>query len=205
MQPMQNVLTPITTIYQTQLEASRQLADAVFSGTEKIDHVVLEATHRAFSEQLRFAQSLAAVRDPQGMASAQNTFLTQRPERAMDYQRELIHIFTEMQNEIGRSMRTYMEQFGSSAVSGSANTIDAVENQANEVFNPITGMFSLWESAFREMASVANKNMHAARDSFESAASEAYDKATETAEDVVEATMPGRERKSGNGSASKRK
>ncbi|MEN3364353.1 MAG: hypothetical protein V7606_1627, partial [Burkholderiales bacterium] len=49
---MQTVLNPLVNVYQTQLEASRRFADAVFSGTEKIDRIVLDAVHRIFNQQL---------------------------------------------------------------------------------------------------------------------------------------------------------
>src|SRR3954462_13235184 len=45
---MQNALNPIVDLYNSQLETSRQVANAMFSGVEKIDRVVMETTHRAF-------------------------------------------------------------------------------------------------------------------------------------------------------------
>jgi phasin family protein len=202
---MQNVFSPITNIYQTQLEASRQFADAIFAGTEKIDHVLIDATHRAFTDQLRFVQSLASVRDPQGAATAQSSYFSQRPDKAIEYQRELMRIFSEMQNEIGKSMRNYMEQWGNSVVSGAAESVDSAKDQANEVFNPVTGMFSVWESAFKEVASLANKNIDAARTGFENATTTAFNTATEAAEEMTEEVTGARERKSASSSNARRK
>src|SRR5256885_1747749 len=108
-----NVLNPIVDMYQTQLEASRQFGDALFSGTEKIDRVIIEATHRAFTEQLKFAQALAATRDPSGMANLQSSF---RPDNAVNYQKEILRIFAEMQNNIGRSVQEYVQQLGRKTV-----------------------------------------------------------------------------------------
>lgn len=168
---MPSVSNPIVDMYQMQLEASRRLADVVFSGTEKIDRVVIEATHRAFTDQLNFAHAIASARDPKGVANLQASFFSRRPDNAVNYQKEIMRVFAEIQNEIGRSVQDYIEQFGSNVASNATAPLKAVQEQANEsVFNPVTGMFSVWESAFREVASLANKNMAAARSSFENVA-----------------------------------
>lgn len=205
---MQRLYSPMASIYQTQLEASRQFADALFSSAEKIDHVLLAASHRACIDQLRFAQSLAAVRDAQGAADAQAKFLSQRPDRAMNYQRELIRVFTEVQTELGRSMRNYMEQignFGNGAASEFASAIEQDTPTAGEAYNPLTGIFSVWQSAFREAASAANRNMEAARTTFENVATTVQESAQENADEVIDETMEamtaGREKKSTSHSA----
>ena len=95
--PNTNVLNPIADMYQTQLEVTRQFADTLFSGTEKIDHVIINATHRALTEQLRLAQALAAVRDPRGLASLQS-MLVPHPENAANCQREVLQVFAEIFN-----------------------------------------------------------------------------------------------------------
>ena len=171
---MPSVLNPIVDMYQTQLEASRRFADVVFSGTEKIDRVVIEATHRAFTEQLNFAQAVASARDPKGVANLQSTFFSRRPESAVSYQKEIMRIFAEIQNEIGRSMQDYAEKFGTNVANNATAPLKAVQEQTNDtVFNPMTGMFSVWESAFKEVASLANRNMAEARSGYESAANAA--------------------------------
>jgi phasin family protein len=202
---MPNVFSPIANIYQTQLEASRQFADAIFAGTEKIDHMVIDATHRVINDQLRFAQSLASVRDAQGVASAQTSYFAQRPDRAMEYQREFMRIFSEMQSDIGRSMRQCMEQWSNNVASGAAETAEAAQEQAGETFNPLGNMFSMWESAFREVTSLANKNMEAARSGFENAASTAFNTATEAAEEMSDAAAGAQRRSSASHSQSRRK
>lgn len=206
---MPNVFTPIANMYQTQLEASRQFTDAIFAGTEKIDQVVIDATHRAVSDQLRFVQSLAAVRDPQGVANAQTSFFSQRPDRAMEYQRELMRIFSEMQSDIGKSMRQCLEQWSTSVASGAAESVETAQEKTSEAFNPVTSMFSMWESAFREVASLTSKNVEAARSGFENAANTAFTAATEAAEDVTDMATGARERKAHHAgqhsSASRRK
>lgn len=172
---MQNVLNPMVTMYQTQLEASRRFADAIFSGTEKIDRVVIGATHRVFTEQLRFAQALSSMRDPRSIGNTlQSSFFTRHPDDAVNYQKEIMRIFAEMQNELGRSLQDYVEQLGTNTATSAAAPLEAAQEQANDaVFNPMTSMFSVWESAFKEVAALAKKNMMAARSAVDEAAGKA--------------------------------
>jgi len=164
---MQNMPSSIINMYQNQLEASRQLADAIFSGTEKIDRVVIDATHRAFTEQLQYAQALAGSRDQLSLTNLPS--LLPKPETAVNYQKEILQVFTEMQSDIGRSIQQYVEQMSSTAAAGAARGTETAQRSADGALNPMSGMMSVWESAFKEVTALANRNMQAARSSFENA------------------------------------
>lgn len=172
---MQNVMTPLVTMYQTQLEASRRFADAVFSGTEKIDRVMIDATHRVFTEQLNLAEAMASARDPKTAGTTlQSSLFSGTRNNAVDYQKEIMRIFAEMQNEIGRSWQDYIQQLRTQASNNATKPLEAVQTRANDaVFDPMTSMFSVWESAFKEVADLARKNMTAARTSMSDAAEKA--------------------------------
>lgn len=55
---------PVVDMVQYQLDASIQLADVVFSGTEKIDRAVLDVTHQAVDSQLKLVRAMTNMRDP---------------------------------------------------------------------------------------------------------------------------------------------
>lgn len=169
---MQNASNPLVTMYNTQLEASRRFAEAVFAGSEKIDRVMRGATQRVFNEQLNLVQAMTMARDPRVVGSTlQSSLFARNPDDAVNYQKEIVRIMAEMQNEISRSMQEYMEQIRSDATSGATRPLQAAQSQANDaVFNPMTSMFSVWESAFKEVAELAKKNMVAARGAVEQAA-----------------------------------
>lgn len=94
---MQNAMNPLVTMYQSQLEASRRFVDAVFSGTEKIDRVMIGATQRVFNEQLNLAQAMTSARDPRTVGTTwQSTMLSRSPDDAMNYQKEIVRIVAEM-------------------------------------------------------------------------------------------------------------
>lgn len=192
---MQNTLNPVVNMYRTQLEASRRFADAIFAGTEKIDRVFIGATHRIFNEQLDFAQAMTTVRDPRSVASTLQSGLMARPDDSVNYQKEIMRIFAEMQTEIGRSLQDCLEQLGTQAANTAATPIRNTQEQANDIMlNPVTSMFSVWESAFKEVAALAKKNMAAARNVADEAASRAVQSvdtaatvAANTAQDAVSA------------------
>lgn len=169
---MQNALNPLAGVYQTQLEASRRLADAFFTGTQKIDSVMIGATHQLFTDQLNFVKELASARDPGSIGSAlQSRMMSRNPGQATEYQRELVRIVVEMQSEIGQSMQDYVEQCRNQAVNGlktpfagtsSSGTTAATGNNATTNANPMASMFSVWENVFNDVATLAQRNMGAA-------------------------------------------
>lgn len=181
---MQNPFVPFSGMYQTQLEASRRFAAALFAGTERIDHVLLDATHNVLSDQLNLVQSMAGLQDSQEGAAS---LLPKRPEWMLDCQRELISIFSDIQEELNQSMRQYIDEVSQSALAAASAQEESRAVDAN-TFNPVTGMFSVWENAFREATSLAGRNMEAAGNSFRDnsdAANAAYASAEE---DIEQAT-----------------
>jgi hypothetical protein len=212
---MQNVLNPLVTMYQTQLEASRRFADAVFSGTEKLDRVMIGATHRAFNDQLKFAQALANMRDPRNVgATLQSGFLNRTPEEAASYQKELMQIFADMQNDIGRSLQECLAQFSGGQQGGVESAVQAQEQATDAVFNPVSSMFTVWESAFKEVAALAKRNMMAAHSSVDqatansryasAAATSAMRRGVDEVEEAVTSTTGAMKHAGENGSDDKR-
>ena len=80
---------PVVDMVQHQLDASIQLADVVFSGTEKIDRAVLYVTHQAVESQLKLVRAMANMRDPSKIADLQSV-IANRPEKAMHCQQQIM-------------------------------------------------------------------------------------------------------------------
>ena len=170
---MSNVQNPMADIYHSQLEASRRFAEVIFSGTERIDHVVIEATHHAFTNQLNLAHAAVSVRDPKELANIQSNMLAHRPDNAINFQKEMMRVFAEIQNEMGKSMKECIEKFGTSMARSATAPMKSVQDKGTDaVFNPLTGMFSVWESVFRDVASMTNKNLAATTTGIQQAAEE---------------------------------
>lgn len=178
---------PMVDMVRHQLDASMQLANALFSGTEKIDRAVLDATHQAMGSQLKFVHAVTDIRDPSKMAELQNV-LSHRPEQSMQCQQQIMLAFAEMQAEFGKSIQFYMERLNQTASSRISETeqIAAAANTHghNASFNPVSSMMSMWETAFREATTLANRNMMVARNSLETAANAASEAVAHTVESV---------------------
>ncbi len=185
---MPSVLNPITDIYHTQLEASRRLADVLFSGSERIDHVVIEATHHAFTDQVKIAHAAMSMRDPKELANMQSSLIVHRPDSAVNLQKEVVRMFAEIQNEVGKSFKETIEKLNSSFTRGStASAKNGAEKAGDTIFNPLTGMFAMWDSVFREMAALATKNINTARSSYEHLAEEVSQATMSVAEQSAQA------------------
>jgi hypothetical protein len=166
---MRTEVSPLVTMCQAQLEASKRCADAVLSGSERMNWIVIESLRRIVTSQLKFTQAMTDVRDPQKIVSAlQSGFLAGSQNDAINDQKEIMKIFAEMQNEIGQSLQDYIEQISTHA----AAPAPAVPRQqaASAAFNPMTNIFSVWESAVREAVTLAGKNMATAQSTLEETA-----------------------------------
>ena len=165
---------PLVDMVQYQLEASMQLADAMFSGTEKIDRVMLDATRQAVDGQFKLARAISDVRDASKLQELQTT-LAHRPEKSIQYQQKILSAFAEMQAEYGKSLQNYMEHMSHSAMArpakGGAQIEAGAQQPDNAMLNPVSSMWSVWEQAFRDATSLANRNLMAARSTLENAAS----------------------------------
>lgn len=184
---------PVVDMVQQQLDASIQLADVVFSGTEKIDRAVLDVTHQAVDSQLKLVRAMANMRDPSKIADLQSA-IASRPEKAMHCQQQIMSALVEMQTEFGRSLRDYMDRVSHSA----AEQAESVQQQATTGLNqtgqttlgpmvsPFTGMMGVWEQAFREASRFATQNMTAARSNVENAANVAREAVSRSVEQSFE-------------------
>ena len=184
---------PVVDMVQHQLDASIQLADVVFSGTEKIDRAMLDVTHQAVESQLKLVRAMANMRDPSKIADLQSV-IANRPEKAMHCQQQIMSALVEMQTEFGRSVRDYMDRVSHSAV----EQAESVQKQATTGLNqpgqmmaspmvsPFTGMMGIWEQALREASRFATQNMTAARSTAETAANFAREAVSRTVEHTVE-------------------
>jgi hypothetical protein len=213
---MQQILNPMAHLYQTQLEASRRFADAIFSGTEKLDRLVLEATHRAVNDQLNMATAMATGQDAAGGMDLARTLMQQNSNDAVNYQAQIVRAVAEMQTEIGKSMQEYIEQMGAQAANAPSraeqSTQAAAPGAADSMINPMTNMLSMWENAFKQATAMATRNMAAARSNTDRAAesAEGYTRDTtraagQAAEGAAETTRRAASEASQGGSSSRRK
>ena len=199
---------PLVNMVQHQLDASMRLADAVFLGKGKIDRVILDATHQAVENNLQMVRAITEVQDPSQLKDLQSK-LAFHPEKNMHYQQEILSAVAEIQAEIGKSMQNYMERFGQSTAGKLSDVAqkygDKVSGQQEQnMFNPLTSMFSVWERAFRDVTSLANKNLASANKVAENGVYSAASSLSETA-DIADAEIHDYEHAERKHSASSKK
>ena len=153
---MSAIPKPALALYNSQIDASQEVAEAMFVSVEKAEKLILDAARHNFEEQLKFAQSLAAARDPQGFAALQKTFSGQNPERAMEYQKQVMQIIMEANAAFSHAVETFMQGAKASA---NAATSGGVAMPAPT--NLAGGVFPMWDAAFKEFTKSANRLMQA--------------------------------------------
>lgn len=143
---------PVLDTYQQQIDASRHIAEVVFIGADRMEHLMLDTTRKAFDERLKFYQALAAVRDPQGIAALQSAFFSHTPEKMLKVQQELMEIVTHAQKEISQTMRQYTAGLNGN---GARNFSASGSDTATHTNHALTSMFSMWDKAFKDTVAMA--------------------------------------------------
>jgi phasin family protein len=149
---MQSTANPVLDTYQQQLDASRHIAEVVFDGADRMEHLMLDTTRTAFDERMKFYQALAAVRDPQGVAALQSAFFSHTPEKMLKVQQELMKIVTQAQEEINQTLLKYR---GGLNGNGAGDPMASNSDSAYRNNNSLTSMFSMWDKAFKDTVALA--------------------------------------------------
>jgi hypothetical protein len=172
---------PVTDMVQYQIETTMHLADAVFSGTEKIDRAVLDGTHHAIERHLKLARAVTDMRDPEKMADLK-AVISAKPDQAISCQQQILNAWIEMQSEIGRSVRESIERFNHVASERAAQAMEQAGRSKTDssMVNPFAGMLSMWEQAFREATRLASESTQIMQQGAESAGQMGRDAAHKT-------------------------
>lgn len=161
---MQNTENVMLDSCKNQLLVTQQLAETVLACTGKIDQVVLNTTHALFDEQMQFAHALLSSNDIRQIASLQSSFLSHVPDYNSNFQKEMLQICQEAQNDVGKTMEQYFEHAGQAPLiplpipGGKGN---------GDLIRPMTDLFNVWSSALKEASTLATHNIDVARTNFE--------------------------------------
>ena len=155
---MSDLFTPFSNFMQTQLDASRRISEALFSVTGKLDHAMLDVTHQAVDEQLRFAQAASNTRDPQAYSNLQSTYWASKLDEAQLFQERMMQIIAVMQDEFARAAQSCVEQMNVQRMQGSAsNPFGTSGYRGPSATNPFGGVMSTWQTAMRGMSSIGDQ------------------------------------------------
>jgi hypothetical protein len=139
-----------------QLDASNELANAIFSGVEKIDHALLDVAHQMLDAQRKFGSVAADIRDQSRLVELRESVVG-RPDIAMQCHQQIMSAVTEIQAEFGRSFRQYFDRL--SEVSrdqfqrlANQSECRGEKSQAQQLVagSPFAGMLSVWRDTFEE-------------------------------------------------------
>jgi phasin family protein len=149
---MQTTANPVLDTYQQQIDASRHIAEVVFDGADRMEHLMLDTSRKAFDERMKFYQALAAVRDPQGVTALQSAFFSHTPEKMLKVQQELMKIVTQAQEEINQTMQRYKAGLNGN---GGYDYMASNSDSSHRPNNTLTSMFSMWDKAFKDTVAMA--------------------------------------------------
>lgn len=158
--------------------------------------MLIGAARRAVSAQLDLAEDMAALRFSQSLNVGQRTGTSsQNWGSVVADQQEIVRIFVDMQAEIGKSLQESMGQYMTFAPDAMESTIHRGMRQSEDArTNPVSGMISVWESAFKAAADLVRTNTVLARSTAEATAKmqEASDAGSRVASDVQDSSVDDR-------------
>ena len=140
--------------YQEQLEATRQMLEAIFDGTGRIDNVVIEQTRKAFDEQVKFFEAIAAVRDPQGMTALHSAFFSHTPQDFVKAQQQILSVVSETQAKLNECMTKRI-----TAMKPDVKPFWATRSTQEDASNSMETLYSAWNKAFQDAVTLANHGM----------------------------------------------
>ncbi|MDX3893205.1 phasin family protein [Pusillimonas sp.] len=142
--------------YQRQIEAAREISEALFEGAGRIENILIGQWRKAIEEQAKFVQATAAVRDLQGLAALHSAMFSHAPEEFMKTQQQVLNISVETQSKIYDIVNHCA---GPSAASFTpAQTPAAGDGMANI-------LYTLWQKSFQDalgLAALTTKSMPSA-------------------------------------------
>jgi methyl-accepting chemotaxis protein len=178
-----------------QLNASSELAKAIFSGLEKIDHALLEVAHQMLDAQRKFGSAAADMHDQSRMVALQESVVC-RPDKAMQCHQQIMSAMIEIQKEIGRSAREYFDRLSELSrrqLRRLANQPEFRNEQSQgqqlEAGNPFAGMLSVWRDAFEEAGRVMSDTVASTEDTMEDI-SDNIDEMAHHASDIAQGSRP---------------
>ena len=167
---MKNPMEPMIELYEAQLQASRELANIILSGAERIDRIALQATKDGLNEQIAYAQALAAVKDLQSVMSMRTAFSQPNSEHALAFYQEMLKALSEIYAGMTQTVETYLKGIGQrttqtmssmgAGTPGGAHAADSVFEFWNSAWRQLAGMTEQYTRAMQ--ASLKGKSAHEA-------------------------------------------
>lgn len=150
---MKTVIDTTLDSYQEQLEATRQMLEAVFDGTGRIDNVMIEQTRKALDEQVKFFEAMAAVRDPQGMTALHSAFFSHTPQDFVKVQQQIFGVISETQARLNECMTKRI-----TALKPDIKPFWAMRS-TQDADNSMETLYTAWNKAFQDALMLANYGM----------------------------------------------
>lgn len=148
-----------------QLDVSTNLANAIFSAADKIDHAILDVTHQMLDAQLKLARVAADLCDQSRIVELQNSAVC-RPDKTMQSNQQIMSAIIEIQSEFSKTVRQYLDKIAQLSRGQLQQFVHQAEVQIHESHadqlvsvNPFVGMLTVWRDAFEEAGEATSQHL----------------------------------------------
>jgi phasin family protein len=158
---MTNPVQPILNLYEAQLQASKELANIILSGAERIDRIAIEATKDGLNKQITYAQALTAVKDLQGAAVLKTAFLQPNNEQALAFYQDMLKTLAETYAGMTQTVESYLKEFSQNA-SGAISGAGQGAGQPTPAI-AANNVLEFWNTAWRQLNAMSEQYTRAAQ------------------------------------------
>ncbi len=148
-----------------QLDVSDNLANAIFSGVDKIEHAILDVSHQMLDAQLKLARVAADLRDQSRIEELQNSAVC-RPDKTIQSNQQIMSAIIEIQSEFSKTVRQYLDRIAQLSRDQLQQFAHQAEVQIHESHsdqlvpvNPFVNMLTVWRDALEEAGEATSQHL----------------------------------------------
>ena len=148
-----------------QLDVSDNLANAIFSGVDKIEHAILDVAHQMLDAQLKLARVAADLRDQSRIEELQNSAVC-RPDKTIQSNQQIMSAIIEIQSEFSKTVRQYLDRIAQLSRDQLQQFAHQAEVQIHESHsdqlvpvNPFVNMLTVWRDALEEAGEATSQHL----------------------------------------------
>ena len=157
----------ITAAQKASAEVLMTLMRTSFEGMQRLAELNIAAARETFSNNVATVSKLAASRDVGDMARANQELA--RPERLLEYWRNVYDLVTAMQKDVTAVMQANYTQLTKSAASAIEQKKSSAMDGSDVMANVMKNMLEQTNKAFDNMTAVANQMTHMANANIQAA------------------------------------
>ncbi|MEP6608116.1 MAG: phasin family protein [Burkholderiaceae bacterium] len=162
---------PFAGFYEAQSVATAEIVQAALNGMQRLQQLTLQAMRTGAGNQFSLAQAITGIRESKDVNRAVADAAAPAAEQSARYQRELLQVISDMNNEVVRASYSMMERMRDAFAEAAPGAISMPSAMAgfahggDSLTNPMAlydSEMRQWQTAVQQMTDAPSASMSAA-------------------------------------------